>query len=427
MPRCRGLVAAALNHVEQTPSDRPPPAAARTAPQTDVSFNVRGHNKYYIIQLLEDDAGGKFYSWQRWGRIGAVGGTTLKGPQDLASAMADFKGKFRDKTNNAFDAPTFQHVSGKYDRVAVDYDPESADSAPAGASAPAGPTKAADAPPAKPVESKLDPRLQSLVQLISNIRQMEKAMIEMNYDVQKAPLGKLTKQQIRSGYEALKEIEDLVRNGTTSGAKLVDACNRFYTRIPHDFGFSKPPLIVSLDVVAAKARLLEALGEIEIAMKVLQDKTESEVHIVARGKGRAASRPVRPSGQNPGARRATADHPSYRPALPLPQVRTGADGPHHGHLWDGRTVRRPCMRGALAGARRADVRIDQSPVPLSARGWRMAGTCTTRMGTPTPRTSLSLRRRTKSTGTDASQRSQRAGTVACSCAACAPRRCAAVL
>ena len=39
-------------------------------------------------------------------------------------------------------------------------------------------------------------------------------------------------------------------------------------------------------VQAAIKTVTAELGEIEIAMKVLQDKTESEVHIVARGKGR---------------------------------------------------------------------------------------------------------------------------------------------
>ena len=169
--------------------------------------------------------------------------------------------------------------------VAVDYEGDAADAA-----APASAAAAASSEPRAPekkTESKLDARIQSLIQLISNIQTMEQAMMEMNYDTRKAPLGKLTKQQIKAGYEALKEIEALVTAGTTSGLAIVDACNRFYTKIPHDFGYSKPPIINTLAAIQSKVTLLEALGEIEIAMKVLQDKTESEVHIVARGKGRA--------------------------------------------------------------------------------------------------------------------------------------------
>lgn len=91
-------------------------------------------------------------------------------------------------------------------------------------------------------------------------------MREMNYDARRAPLGKLTPAQIKAGYEALKEISDCVealkkledeqdaskagkgkvgkrkRTASTPGDKkalsdkLLDACNAYYTRIPHDFG-----------------------------------------------------------------------------------------------------------------------------------------------------------------------------------------------
>lgn len=47
--------------------------------------------------------------------------------------------------------------------------------------------------------------------------------------------GKLTKAQIKQGYSALKEIEGLIEAGDRS-FKLTQACNDFYTRIPHDFG-----------------------------------------------------------------------------------------------------------------------------------------------------------------------------------------------
>jgi len=249
-----------------------------TLNQTDISYNVKGHNKYYIIQLLEADNGGQYYCWQRWGRVGSDGQSALKGPFSLALAQSEFESKFFDKTNNRFGEPNFVHKPGKYDLVAVDYnaDDKGGDGA-GGAGGDGGGAAAAAKPAPKKVESKLDPRVFSLVELISSIKQMEAAMLEMKYDTKKAPLGKLTKQQIKAGYEALKEIEVLVTAGKTSGPELVAACNRFYTRIPHDFGMNKPPLINTVQMIKAKADLLEALGEIEIAMKVLQDKTEAEV------------------------------------------------------------------------------------------------------------------------------------------------------
>lgn len=47
--------------------------------------------------------------------------------------------------------------------------------------------------------------------------------------------GKLTAGQIRAGYMALKEIENCLKT-KSSQRDLVEACNQFYTRIPHDFG-----------------------------------------------------------------------------------------------------------------------------------------------------------------------------------------------
>ena len=41
-------------------------------------------------------------------------------------------------------------------------------------------------------------------------------MAEMEFDVKKQPLGKLTKNQIKAGYEVLKAIEDVLNGGPGS-------------------------------------------------------------------------------------------------------------------------------------------------------------------------------------------------------------------
>ena len=48
-------------------------------------------------------------------------------------------------------------------------------------------------------------------------------------------VGKLTKEQIKAGYKALKKIEACITKGV-QGDPLVKACDEFYTRIPHVFG-----------------------------------------------------------------------------------------------------------------------------------------------------------------------------------------------
>ena len=62
-------------------------------------------------------------------------------------------------------------------------------------------------------------------------------------------IGKLTPDQVKSGYSSLKTIASLLNlNDSSDGAvapaaqldmtALTDACNQFYTKIPHAFGYT---------------------------------------------------------------------------------------------------------------------------------------------------------------------------------------------
>ncbi|CAB4016738.1 poly [ADP-ribose] polymerase 2-like, partial [Paramuricea clavata] len=171
---------------------------------------------------------------------------------------------FNDKTKNHWeDKDCFEKIPGKYDLIIVDYNAEDKDETDA----------PAPGPPKPKIESKLDKRLQALIELICNVKRMEEAVKEMKYDTNKAPLGKLTKEQIKAGYSALKTIDQCISKNDF-GSKLVAACDAFYTRIPHCFGMRQPPLIRTKDDVKLKIDLLEALGDIEIAMKILKEELD---------------------------------------------------------------------------------------------------------------------------------------------------------
>ena len=49
-------------------------------------------------------------------------------------------------------------------------------------------------------------------------------------------VGRLTKEQIKAGYSALQCIAGCI-DKAQFGPQLTAACNDFYTRIPHYFGF----------------------------------------------------------------------------------------------------------------------------------------------------------------------------------------------
>ncbi|CAL1532290.1 unnamed protein product [Lymnaea stagnalis] len=241
--------------------------------QTNISNN---NNKYYLIQLLQDSVKNSYHVWQRWGRVGYNGQTNLVNcGTDLEAAMKVFIKKFKDKTGNDWSCKdSFDKVPGKYDLLKMDYSAEvnGQDQVDAPKVKEEG-TEETQAP-----DSKLDQKVQDLIQLICDVKSMEDAVIEMKYDAKKAPLGKLTKAQIKAGYSALKEIEGLIEK-KDFGRNLSDACSEFYTRIPHEFGMQTPPLIRTPQMVKQKIELLEALEDIEIAIKMLKggDMTENPI------------------------------------------------------------------------------------------------------------------------------------------------------
>ncbi|XP_030067246.1 poly [ADP-ribose] polymerase 2 isoform X2 [Microcaecilia unicolor] len=235
--------------------------------QTNLQFN---NNKYYLIQLLEDDLQRSFNVWMRWGRVGKVGQKSLVPcGGDLEKAKEIFQKKFFDKTKNSWtERERFEKVTGKYDILKMEYKKNTQDDE----------NKVEiDTAKVPKLESKLDPRVQSLIELICNIQAIEEVIIEMKYDTKKAPLGKLTEEQIKAGYQSLKKIEDCIKKQQT-GKALVEACNEFYTRIPHDFGLRTPSLIRTKEDLKDKIQLLEALSDIEIAVKLVKSELSNPDH-----------------------------------------------------------------------------------------------------------------------------------------------------
>uniref|UniRef100_A0A1A8LJI7 Poly [ADP-ribose] polymerase n=1 Tax=Nothobranchius pienaari TaxID=704102 RepID=A0A1A8LJI7_9TELE len=233
--------------------------------QTNLQFN---NNKYYLIQLLEDDSSKGYSVWMRWGRVGKVGQNSLVAcGGDLLKAKDLFKKKFADKTKNEWEhRGTFEKVAGKYDMVFMDYSMDGKEESQ---------IVVDSAPKRKP--SQLDLKVQSLLELICDLKAMEECVLEMKFDIKKAPLGKLTSEQIRAGYAALKRIEDCLKK-KGSNRELLEACNQFYTRIPHDFGLKTPPVIRSEEELKEKISLLEALSDIQIAVKMAQSSADSDEH-----------------------------------------------------------------------------------------------------------------------------------------------------
>ncbi|XP_003982334.2 protein mono-ADP-ribosyltransferase PARP3 isoform X2 [Felis catus] len=238
---------------------------ACTLNQTNIGSN---NNKFYIIQLLEE--GDRFACWNRWGRVGEVGQSKLSYFVLLEDAKKDFEKKFRDKTKNSWvDRDHFVAHPGKYMLIEVRGEDEAQEAM----------VKMVGGPVRTMVQQvrpcSLDAATQKLITNIFSKDMFKNAMTLMNLDVKKMPLGKLSKQQIAQGFEALEALEAALKDPTDGGLSLEKLSSHFYTVIPHNFGRNRPPSINSPELLQAKKDMLLVLADIELA-QTLQAAPEEE-------------------------------------------------------------------------------------------------------------------------------------------------------
>ncbi|XP_027692821.1 protein mono-ADP-ribosyltransferase PARP3 [Vombatus ursinus] len=244
-----------------------------TLNQTNIGNN---NNKFYLIQLVDDN--GRYACWNRWGRVGETGQFKLSFFPSLDEAKRGFEKKFQEKTKNRWaDRDNFVAHPGKYTLIEVQADDgevgqegvvkvDSVDGVQAGQWN------------VKPCT--LDPPTQELVSLIFSHDMFNDAMKTMNLDVKKMPLGKLSKQQIAKGFEALEALEAVLQK-SSEAKELEELSSRFYTIIPHNFGRTRPPPINSLEVLQAKKDMLLVLADIELAqaLKAGQEEKEKKIKV----------------------------------------------------------------------------------------------------------------------------------------------------
>ncbi|KAL6884697.1 hypothetical protein ACP4OV_010633 [Aristida adscensionis] len=237
-----------------------------TLNQTNVGNN---NNKFYIIQVLESDAGGSFLVYNRWGRVGAQGQDKLHGPfASRDQAIYEFEGKFHEKTSNLWsNRKNFKCCARKYTWIEMDYGETANQKNKAE-------RKGSLTDPIK--ETQLETRIAQFISLICNISMMKQQMVEIGYNADKLPLGKLSKSTILKGYDVLKRISNVISRADRR--QLEQLTGEFYTVIPHDFGFRKMRefIIDTPQKLKAKLEMVEALGEIEIATKLLEDDSSDQ-------------------------------------------------------------------------------------------------------------------------------------------------------
>jgi len=228
-----------------------------------------GKNSFYKLQILKHDKKNKWYVFRAWGRVGTtIGGNKLQDFEDVTEAVRDFEFLYEEKTGNKWkNRNEFKKVPGKFYPLELDM----------------GETQETKLS-LENSKSTLPKPVKELVTLIFDIESMKRALVEFEIDLTKMPLGKLSKSQIQKAYGILTEVQNLLKTETGTSALYLDASNRFFTLIPHDFGMNSPPLLDNPDLVKTKIDMLDNLLEIEIAYNLLsseeisQDKDPIDAH-----------------------------------------------------------------------------------------------------------------------------------------------------
>lgn len=236
--------------------------------QTNVGDN---NNKFYVIQVLESDAAVQFMVYSRWGRVGVKGQDKLSGPYNSQhTAISEFEKKFFDKTKNYWsNRKDFVHHQKCYTWLEMDYSKTENEHV-------GSERKQESTSKTETRESKLEPCVAKFISLICNTDMMKQQMIEIGYNAEKLPLGKLSKSTILKGYDVLKRIADVI--GQADRKTLEQLSGEFYSVIPHDFGFKNMSLFIidTPQKLKSKLEMVEALGEIEVATKLLKDGIDTE-------------------------------------------------------------------------------------------------------------------------------------------------------
>lgn len=229
------------------------------------SVNIQAdRNSYYKLQVLEHDKKHKWWVFRSWGRVGTtIGNTKLENFDEKIEALRLFEGLYEEKTGNRWSQrKNFKKVAGKFYPLEMDYGQDGAEN-----------IKKLELSQSK---SKLAKPIQELISMIFDIESMKKALIEFEIDMTKMPLGKISKKQIEQAYGILTEVQDMMKANETNATKFLDASNRFFTLIPHDFGMKTPPILNDPDYVKSKVEMLDNLLEIEVAYNLLKQVDDND-------------------------------------------------------------------------------------------------------------------------------------------------------
>ncbi|KAL8456141.1 hypothetical protein Emag_000026 [Eimeria magna] len=214
---------------------------------TDITTGI---NKYYSMQIVQ--SGKNLHFFTKWGRLGAD-----------------------DKLTNDYRQQSFgQDLDGAIELAGYETEEAKGKLEP-----PLKRPKLEEASASSTLaECTLPPAVRAVVELIFDRKLAEKLLTQQQLNLQKLPIDSISKRQLQEGYAVLQEIQGLLcedveqRSTLKYQARLADATNRFYIKIPHIFTHAqKPPVLDSLAKLRTKIEMMEQLLEVSVAQSLLTD------------------------------------------------------------------------------------------------------------------------------------------------------------
>lgn len=248
-----------------------------TLNQTDSSANT---NKFYRLQIIET-SNRQFTCWTRWGRVGEKGQSAALGDGSLDNAVVEFEKKFKGKTGHTWADRGAPPKSKKYTLIEIDYEPleevEYDNTGRRGSNTSTSESRSTH------IKSNLPPPVESLMHFIFDNTHVETTLTELEYDASKMPLGNLSQNTLRRGYQVLKDLASLLQPNVYNGSEEVQQLsNQYYTLIPHAFGRSmRPPVLNDLVAIKKEITLLENLTDLRLSNEIMQNANISRLEQLA--------------------------------------------------------------------------------------------------------------------------------------------------
>lgn len=230
--------------------------------QTDILFNS---NKFYVMQLVKSNS--IYHLCARWGRIGDKGVISKKQFNSESDGILGFEKQFKSKTGNNWHFTNFVKKDNKYFLSEVSYENELKD--------------IKDLPVTIP-ESKLPDKVQKLITMLSDVNMMQEAMIHLEIDTKKMPIGKLKQSQLDKAKEVLNNIKQLIDklndkpdNSTDIKTQIIKLSSDYYTYLPLNCGRKKPPVINSDEMINKYIDTVDELSNMVVTIQ-LKDNIKTD-------------------------------------------------------------------------------------------------------------------------------------------------------